>query len=581
MSFLDALMKQAGDDRDPEHSVIVRRKGYRSEVSYSGEFRRIEALPRRASEFDTPPAKDFAAWATERLRTPGGSMAFWPVQAAALREMAANRGAFLPIGVGQGKALISLLAPVVLEAARPVLFVPAQLRGQTLAHVIPRMGANWRLHPGLLVFGYSELSLEKNAKLLDNVKPDLIILDECHRVKNPKAGRTRRLIRWFREHPETLCVAMSGTISNRSIRDFAHIIRWSLKGMAPLPSTWTELLEWADAIDEGIPEEQRVGAGALQRFCQGEENVRQGFRRRLTETPGVVATREDLIGTSLRIDPFEQMEVTRETARIINQVRSTWTAPNGDLITEAVELWRHMRELALGFYYQWDPAPPSDWMSARKEWKKAVRETLKHNQRALDTELQVWNDCAASARNQNLAAGHPWFKWKAIRDAFKPITVPTWIDSFALEICEHWLQAHVQAGIPGIVWTEHRAFGERLAKASGFPYFGAGDDSILTCEAPAIIASIQAHAEGKNLQRYCCNLVTAPMSSGKAWEQLLGRTHRAGQVADEVSVEVCVHVPELLDSFGQALADARFLEDTYGNQQKLNYADITIGGLLR
>jgi len=571
MSFLEALMKNAGDNRDPEYSVIVRRKGYRSEVSYSGEFRRIEALPRRTWD----PDKHFAEWATERLRAPGGSMTLWPVQAQALREIAGQRGGFLPVGVGQGKALISLLAPVVLEAKRPVLFVPAQLREQTLAHVIPRMTVHWKLHPQLRVVGYSELSLEKNKELLDRLRPDLIILDECHRVKNPKAGRTRRLIRWFREHPETLCVAMSGTVSNRSIRDFAHIIRWAMKGMAPIPATWTELVEWADAIDEGIADDMRVGPGALLRFCQGEENARQGFRRRLTETPGVVATREDLIGTSLRIDSFSIGRIPPDVSRIANQMRSTWMTPSGDLITEAVELWRHMREIALGFYYRWDPAPPPDWMSARKEWKKEVRETLKHNQRKLDTELQVWNECA---REPNLQADHPWRKWKAIRDSFQPVTVPEWLDDFAIRACVGWLSARTRDD-PGIVWTEHRAFGERLSEVSGFPYFGAGDTRIIDCPEPAIIASIQAHSEGKNLQRYSRNLVTAPTASGKAWEQLLGRTHRSGQLADEVVVEIMTHIPELLESFGRALGDARYLEDTFGNQQKLNYADITIGGL--
>jgi hypothetical protein len=154
---------------------------------------------------------------------------------------------------------------------------------------------------------------------------------------------------------------------------------------------------------------------------------------------------------------------------------------------------------------------------------------------------------------------------------------------------------------PGIVWTEHQAFAKGLAHCTSSKmtklwkiaphhkpgsvddfipgqasYFGAGDSSILTTDEPAIIASIAAHSEGKNLERYSRNLVVAPMTSGKAWEQLLARTHRHGQQADEVVCEVFLHIPELRDSFEQARSDARYLEDTYGNRQKLNYADIVV-----
>jgi hypothetical protein len=76
------------------------------------------------------------------------------------------------------------------------------------------------------------------------------------------------------------------------------------------------------------------------------------------------------------------------------------------------------------------------------------------------------------------------------------------------------------------------------------------------------------------LQRWSRNLVVAPPTSGKAWEQLLGRTHREGQQADEVSFEVFLPIQELKDCFERARADAKYLEETYGNRQKLNYADI-------
>jgi len=560
--LLEQLMERTGRTKVPRYAK--ENYGYRARVAYSGEFKRIEALPRRVWNAD--PYIDIL---TEELGT-SGLMGLWKVQAAALNDICLYRGAFLPIGVGQGKALISLLAPVVLEAKRPILFVPAQLREQTKEHVIPAMKQYWTLHPNLRVVGYSELSLAKNAKMLEEYEPDLIILDECHRCKSKKAGRTKRLIRYFREHPETMCVAMSGTISNRSIKDFAHIIEWCLKDKTPVPLKWTELSEWADAIDEKVPEEQRVAPGALQRFCTGDENTRQGFRRRLVETPGVVATSEQALGTSLRIERFKGLEVPGKIHSMIDRMRNTWETPNGDIITEAIDLWRHIRELALGFWYRWDPPAPKDWMKARREWKSYVREVLKHNRRGLDTELQVWNECSIRSKRSGLAQPE-WFAWKELKGMFKPNTVAEWIDDFALQACACWLDDK-----GGIVWIEHREFGIKLAQYSHLNYYGAGNSDILTTTEPAIIASRAAHGEGKNLQRYSRNLVVALMTSGKAWEQLLGRTHREGQEADEVTCEVFLHVDELVQSFEQAQADARYLEDTYGNRQKLNYADVVV-----
>jgi len=554
MSLLESLMNRVGDTKVPRYARET--VGYRSLVQRTSELARIEALPRREWR-DT----DYTTIINDALAV--GSLRLWPIQCAALAEIALHRGAFLPIGVGQGKAFISLLAPVVLEAERPVLFVPAALRDQTRAHVLPLARKHFKLHPRLRVIGYSELSLAKNAEMLERLQPDVIVLDECHEVKAKTAGRTRRLVRYFREHPETVCVAMSGTVSNRSLKDFAHILQWCLEDRTPLPRSWRELSVWADAIDEGVEDDARAAPGALSVFCRDGENVRQGFRRRLVETPAVVASREDDLGVSLRIQRYE-MYVPENVRAALSKLRDTWETPNGDIVTEAVDLWRHARELALGFWYRWEPPAPREWMDARREWKRYVRETLKNNRRGLDTELQVWNECAREGTSK------VWKDWRDIKDAFKPKSIAEWVSYFALKYCSDWLREG------GIVWTEHVAFGEELAKRTPYTYFGAGDSRILDTTDRAIIASMSAHGQGKNLQRWNRNLITAPPSSGKVWEQLIGRTHRQGQEADEVPVDVMLHAPELEAAFAQARADAVYLEDALGNRQKLNYADVVV-----
>jgi len=136
-----------------------------------------------------------------------------------------------------------------------------------------------------------------------------------------------------------------------------------------------------------------------------------------------------------------------------------------------------------------------------------------------------------------------------------------------LEWARDWLEA--DKGDPGIVWVEHVPFGMKLSELSGIRYFGAGDHvEILTHTGP-MIASIRAHGEGRNLQRYRRCLVIAPPDMGATWEQLLGRNHRPGQKADEVEWEVCLQAPELWASFKNALIDAKYIQETQGKNQKL------------
>jgi len=535
--------------------------GYRATVVNSGEFRRIHALPRVDwLEF----VEQYSDALQELLRTSRGGQDLWPIQTAALVSASKYGGAFLPIGVGQGKSLISLLAPVVMDVERPILLVPAALRDQTKKHVLPQAEKHWLLHPNLKIYGYSELSLAKNKTLLDDLKPDLIILDECHYLKRKQAGRTKRMVRYFRDNPTTKCVAMSGTISNRSIKDWAHIAEWCLGPNSPVPIRWQELCEWADALDEGVNEKAAVHPGVLMRFCEDGENARQGFRRRLVETPGVVASEEDSLGVSLRLIGRDDIKTPKKIKDSIHSLKNTWETPNGDILSEAVALWRHVRELALGFWYRWDPPAPEDWLSARRAWKSYVNETLKHNRRGLDTELQVWNECKFERPIPE------WKEWRDIRHTFKINTVAEWEDTFMLDWLCNWMDKTKESSI---VWVEHRLFGRKLSDMSGRKYFGAGDSSILDCKDKVIIASISAHGTGKNLQNYCRNLITCPPTSGKTWEQLLGRTHRAGQKNDEVTCEVLCHVLDFREAVERAYGDARYLEDTYGNQQKLNYCD--------
>jgi hypothetical protein len=135
---------------------------------------------------------------------------------------------------------------------------------------------------------------------------------------------------------------------------------------------------------------------------------------------------------------------------------------------------------------------------------------------------------------------------------------------------------------PGIVWTEHALFAERLAAFAGVKYYGArglASDGQFIDDAdptrPAIV-SIDANREGRNLQtKWNRNLVVSPPEGADVWQQMIARTHRPGQTADEVIVDVLLGCSEHARAWDKALAGAEAVRDTMGAEQKLLIADKT------
>ena len=541
---------------------------------------RIERLPRRRWE-DDPGLAQLTQDLTSVLKTPGGTQELRPVQAAALKDIYEVNGLLGVLACGAGKTLLAHIAPFLLEAQRPVLFVPASLRDKALLKDIPTLRRHWKMHPNLAVIGYEELSLAKNHDLLEMLRPDLIVADEVSHLRNLKAGRTRRVARYMKANPATKFIALSGTMTKRSLKDYAHLSQFALKvDYSPLPTTWRELESWADALDEKPDRDvgRIVPVGALQSFCGARfdeklrkdrpETPREGFQRRLTETPGVVATGENDVAASLQISERKVVPPDK-ILHMISTMRATWETPNGDEIDEPMTLWRHAREMACGFFQRWIPGAPEPWLKARRAWNKYVRTTLSTNRHGLDTPLQVWNE---TERNPT-----PEFEaWKAIKDTFEPNSVPQWESDFLVVDAVRWLHDKNSGG--GIVWVEHTAVGEAIARKSGFPYFGGGAKAsreILFVKGP-IIASVHAHKMGKDLQdRWFRNYITSPMPNGLAWEQAISRTHRSGQPEDTVFVEVPLFCEEQRNSFRRAKNDAAYIEQTTGSKQRLCFADIT------
>lgn len=539
-------------------------------ITRTSEFRRIAALPRRT--YSEAEAAALARKWTALLKTPNGTMELRPIQGVALENIYLTGGLVGPMRVGSGKTLVTLLAAAILKAERPLLMLPASLIEKTLRDRKDLM-VHWKIPLNIQLYSYQMLSREGSANFLENRRqPDLIILDECHLAKNLKAGVTRRLKRYFEAHPETKAVVVSGTLLKEDLRDFAHLVKWALKDGSPVPIDRHELAAWAECLSKSSNPMQHVHPGALLSFAEKEdqcedetETARKGFRRRFLATPGVVSSGGDQVSCSLYIEPVEY-EVNSITEENFEKLRTLWETPDGWTLTQAVDVWRHARELALGFHYVWEPRPPDAWLAARKVWASYVREILSKS-RSLDTELQVAHAHADSEE---------WRRWDDIRGTFQINSKPIWHDDSALVFCEEWMSAG-----PGIVWVDHAFFGRELSRRTCAPYFGEGGldakDNYIMDASPdiPIIASARANSTGRNLQAWNRNLITAP-TSDQAMEQLLGRTHRDGQLADTVTADVVMTCREHYDSLVRAIEGARVNEQVMGHSQKLLLADVTV-----
>lgn len=568
-------------------------------VESGEELRRILALPRRQWE---PHAENYATALTGHLKTPQGTQKLRPIQAAALVEMHDNRGLLMPAAVGAGKTLTSLLGFFVLESRRPLLLMPAKLIEKTHreAHAYRQ---HWIIPGYIRIESYEKLGRAQHVHMLEEALPDVIICDEVHRLRNHSAAVVKRVKRYLEAHPNTIFVGMSGTVMKRSILDFAHLSAWALRNKNPTPLTFQDRIAWSEALDEKRDNDNRRAPGALVEFCSTEEQqellrtseqdealgiVRRAFRRRMTDTPGIVATQERLLGTSLRIENVRlPVPTTTATGRsfwlALEGLRTRWERPDGEPLMDAIELWRHLRELACGFYYRWVPPPPQVWREKRRAWAAFVRHILKTNRSHLDSESQVVKAVDDQQYDGSLLA-----EWRAVKPIYTPQTEAVWLDDTVLTFCAAWMRGEARevdkADQGGVVWVEHTEFGYELARRTGVPYYhrGGQNDAGVPIErhppGKPLIASIASNSEGRNMQAWNRALVVSPPQAGRTWEQMLGRLHREGQEADEVVYQFLTVLPEQLASFERAQRDAQAISDTTGQPQKLTYADTIIDG---
>lgn len=538
------------------------------DVQDSEEFQRIRALPSR--DIATVMTPEHVALITQELKTPRGTMALRPLQAAALIEAKRTNGLFALMSVGSGKTLVNFLLPWVLGATRTLIFTEPKLV-EPMQNEFQRYALHWKADmASMRIVAYSKLSGKKSGDILDQFNPTLVVLDEASSVADHLSVRSRRLKRFVISRPSLIVAALSGTMTKRALEDMEHLARYTLKKHSPIPQNEKTLKEWGRAVDAGVKEGMRLAPGVLKVFMLPEDtDARAGFRRRLVATPGVVASASNELGTSLVFNS-RPLELPEAAGTKIYALEKDWKMEDGADFMDANEVAVASRQLACGFFYKWkwpNDVVDVEWLGARSLWCSQVRALLKtSSRRGLDSPALIYNACDRG----ELQLEH-FENWKLFKQRPVPPSVPVWISDFMVKDAVAW-----GTEAPGIIWYEHTALGEAIAKAGGFKRYGAqehgGADFERESGTKTVVASIDSYFKGVNLQyAYNRNLVTTPPASGERWEQFVGRTHREGQKADEVTVDCYLHTANYRNSLRQAIEEENYAEQTTGAKRKLLY----------
>jgi hypothetical protein len=547
------------------------------------DLQRILSLPRRTLRKSTA-AKHAAEWTRRLALRRGAELRPW--QGQLIHEAVRVGGALGQLPVGLGKTLLLELLPVALKSTRAVLIIPANLREKTYADRRSFAGS-WRTgSPPPRIVGREELALESNYQLLEQINPDLILIDEADELANWKASAVRRIDRFISAKRKAggfgavRVVAVSGTLTRNSILGYWHLLRWCLGDVAPVPAARAEAEAWALALDNKPPRAGfRPKPGPLGATI---EEARKWYLDRLEHTPGVMLIDEDSAeGIPLRVS-FKVAPACPKIDEAFDTLRTRWESPSGEPVTDALSMLRIEGQAGCGLYTYFKPPPPPEWSSARQVFAALVRKRIAetaHALKPLDTEAQVMRAHPA----------HPAIvEWKRVRKSFDPLKASRvkWLSDATLRRVERWIDAQHKAGRVCIVWSGSVEFGVRLAARAGLPYYGregkeinSGRDLHNADPKSSMVCSWHANKRGFNLQDWRTHAIVYPPPSAKYLEQVYGRSHRSpkpGVALHLTPVRFTVFLTSggTLDAFYKSVSEARFAKGTAKSTQKILKADI-------
>jgi len=548
---------------------------------------RILSLPR----LDHPPI-DTTPW-----ELPNCTIDLRMIQRKALSAIYTNGGAFFPIGVGWGKTFIALLAPIVRGKKHAILIAPSATI-DNLMEELSTIELNFKHDTTFTFMSYGELSKTDSSDILERISLEapedtMLICDEAHKLKRMESARTKRVLRYLKNNRAVEVVMLSGTMTNRTLKDYAHLTGMTLREKTPMPLARRELENWCEVIDvEGKCEQHNFidCADVLKRYdptlsshdpiSKRKEKARRAFAIHLRGALGVVGTVESALGTSLMIHQIRKLNsFSKDLKEIYNLVKDGGDSPDGEITYESpADLGRALAQISLGFFYKWKwPEGKIDleWMEARSTWNRLVRNELAYKSKeGYDTEKLIWNAVGSSfpggvtPTSECTELQNAWCAWRNERVKDPPPIETVWLDDSTIS----WAIAYARNQRGCSIWYQSKAVANRLEELGLKEVFRSGD-KIPTKSLPDIAAfSVSSHGTGLNLQKYNTALVLEPPSSGLRWEQLLGRLHRPGQLADEVNFHVLQHTPKFRGSLRNALEDSKYIQDSTQQPQKLMFA---------
>jgi hypothetical protein len=630
-------LKKAGLEAPPRAAVAVarpktafrtiRERFSKGEVEWSIDLERVKNLPRRPKPEMESIIKDMTA----RLKKPEGTQTLREIQAWALFEAPRAGGLIALAQTGAGKSLLLTLMTMVFQPVqnpdgtwrpiRAVYFIPPSLRHQFLSEwdvyakhwKMPNLaGGRWFVPglPVLHVVPYSQLSSPKSSALVEQIKPDLVLADECSTLASLESSRGIRMRRFMGNFPDCRFIGADATIVSDSVEDFWMPLLWALDMKSPVPVVESEMRRWARAIDPASYEDGYFMPGKLMTFCEAGESVRSGFQRRLADTEGIVMTRENALGIPLyfveRRPPAMPDEIKKFLANLRREKDAGgWRRPDGEEFVEMTQVAACKKQLAEGCYMRWRfPRGEPDevieeWFSRRQNWNRELRAKMGRPEMHLDSRKLCWNaaarwfdgGCPGCQRGpeEPHANGcrerdeHPlwdsqtFIDWRKVKHTVQYVQETVWVSDWLLKDAAAWMKQE-----PGIVWVDHPEFGRALEKLTGCRYYGGGDEAnksiaeefaeVKGLSDRSIICSVAANFRGKNLQHSFsrCLVVSFPKSN-EIVEQMIGRVFREGQKADKVVIDYYAHISEIQSSIDDARETAKFVWQTTGLDQKLRF----------
>lgn len=552
---------------------------------------RILALP--VSEYDGAASVD--KWMS-RFSRPGGEWTFYPHQAAAFDMLEEMQGGFYPWSVGAGKSMAAFFmgAAAGFPDDKVLILTTASIKKE-MAKLRAQIGKHFHV-PKVHVESYERISGKNGRKILHDLAPSFLVLDEAHCLANGSAARTSRVLSYLKEifadaepGQATRVVAMSGSFLKKSIKDYAHLAQWSLGAhgsFLPLVTEFSVLESWARVLDDFCQSGPPTGVdwlsmGHLVRWHDptadkrhyGRDAARRAFEARMRTCPGVVVYSESSCAARLTVEldstPIEEVSAARA------EVAATWELPNGVEVNDPLRLNAKLREISQGGYYYpthdgevgMDDAA-RDWDYKRRWAATEVARLAKKAPNGWDTPGLV--KAALSRGDLHCPAWDAWLDVAGDVEADKEFAHLT--DAVARRAVEHAQRLHRETQAPVLVWYWHRFMADALERV-GACVWRAGQHPKEGSN-PIVGLSIASHGTGLNLQWAGGAVVCCPPANGAIWEQFLGRIHRGGQTRDHIPVVVMVHTEELKNAFDTALKDAQYHSVSFGAKNKLTESEI-------